>query len=335
MSSNRKYGLDFLKFICCFMVVCLHVPLPNGIRDIVVPISRMAVPIFFMITGYFYSFTKEREREKIQIAKMVKLLIGSNILYFTYTFALCFVKGNSVLSYFNIKNIQNFIFLNESPFGAHLWYLGAILYVLIIIYFFEKWTNRDKLYFLIPILLLTDLLLGKYSLLILKKEFPIIVVRNFLFVGLPYFLLGDFFFKKKINIKPKHLILLIIFFACTTLVERFLLEKFELNTTRDHYFSTSFLAVFAFQLACCNGNNVKNDFYKKCCCVGSKLSLGIYIIHPIIIVGVYAVEKILKNTIILNIYHYLAPLFVFIISILIVKAKKDLFNKFNFLNKNT
>ena len=46
------------------------------------------------------------------------------------------------------------------------------------------------MFYAIPILLLTDLILGKYSLLFLDREFPVIYVRNFLFVGLPYFALG-------------------------------------------------------------------------------------------------------------------------------------------------
>ncbi len=30
--SSRVIGLDVLKFICCFLVVCIHVDLPEAIE---------------------------------------------------------------------------------------------------------------------------------------------------------------------------------------------------------------------------------------------------------------------------------------------------------------
>lgn len=56
---NRKVGLDFLKFICSFMIICIHIPFPEPLGTIFTPITRIAVPIFFMITDYFYSLTRE------------------------------------------------------------------------------------------------------------------------------------------------------------------------------------------------------------------------------------------------------------------------------------
>ena len=76
---NRNYGLDLLKAICAFMVVSIHSPFPGLLGDIFIPLARIAVPIFFMITGYYYSHTKEHKKEKKQIIKLLKLCVSANI----------------------------------------------------------------------------------------------------------------------------------------------------------------------------------------------------------------------------------------------------------------
>lgn len=83
-----------------------------------------------------------------------------------------------------------FIIFNDNPFGFHLWYLEAYLYVLIIMMVVDKYKLWSRMLWCIPFLLFGDLLFGKYSILQLNKELPYICVRNFLFIGIPYFLLG-------------------------------------------------------------------------------------------------------------------------------------------------
>ena len=319
--SSRKFGLDVLKFICSFMVICIHIPFPEPVNTIVLPITRIAVPIFFMITGYFYSVTKERNSQVRQIKKIAKLFLGANALYLLYKLFKNLLQGKTLLEFFNgvfnLKSLLKFILLNESPFGSHLWYLGAIVYVLIIVFFFEKKWGIEKLYPLIPFLLLTDLFLGKYSLLIFAREFPLILVRNFLFVGLPYFLMGDLFYKIKPKIKSQNLIWLTILFVSTTLLERFVVGIFNVNATRDHYISTTFLAASVFLLAINCKNMVDNYFVKKICFVGSTLASSIYVLHPIII---DVISKIIRSVIgdylIKVVFEYICPFLVFICSII-------------------
>lgn len=315
---KRNTGLDFLKFICCFLVICIHTPFPETTGKIVTTIARIAVPVFFMITGYFYSYTKKKGGETRQIIKIAKLFIGSNALYLLYGIFIKIIKGKEIIQilrgYFYPKSLIAFIFLNESPFSGHLWYLGAILYVLIIVYCFEKKCNIEKLYYIIPILLLMDLVFGKYSLLILGKSFPYILVRNFLCVGLPYFLIGDMISKIKPKIKSSSLYLLVFAFIFITLSESFLLRTFNLGAPRDHYISTTFLSIFVFLFWVNYNNMTDNKLYQKCCFIGSKLTLYIYIIHPIIISKLSVIENGYSVNIILN---YTRPFFVFLVSILI------------------
>ena len=172
-----------------------------------------------------------------------------------------------------------FIAFNESPLKGHLWYLGAILYVLIIMHIFDKLKIEKCLVFAAPFLLMGDLILGKYSVLLLGREFPYILVRNFLFVGIPYFCIGRLIrngFGQKV--KKKVLAIFLIVFSATSLLERFALVSLNVNSARDHYISTTLLAitVFLFTLQC-HGSN------KTLALIGRKYSTWLYILHALLI----------------------------------------------------
>ena len=262
-----------------------------------------------MITGYFYSDTVVRRREKHQIKKILYLAVEANVLFFIWNITLAILKRDSIISYmqsiFTGKNILKFLALNESPLAGHLWYLGAILYVLVIVLLVDKLDCRKLLYYLTPVLLVVDLMLGKYSLLIFHREFPYILVRNFLCVGIPYFCIGNLIREKRYSEKwnKKVLQILIIAFAITTLAERFALVNAGLNATRDHYISTTFLAICLFVYT------LKSNWHNKgLAMIGRKYSTWLYIIHPIFItVFSIVVGKLgLKS-----IYRYVAPIVVY------------------------
>ena len=78
---SRADNIDVLKAICAFLIVCIHVPFPGVAGEYFTALTRIAVPIFFMITGYFYSDVIDRHREVIQIKKIFRLLIEANLLY--------------------------------------------------------------------------------------------------------------------------------------------------------------------------------------------------------------------------------------------------------------
>ena len=53
--QSRAASLDVLKAICAFLVVCIHVPFPGKVGEYFTALTRVAVPIFFMITGFFHA----------------------------------------------------------------------------------------------------------------------------------------------------------------------------------------------------------------------------------------------------------------------------------------
>lgn len=186
---KRLSNIDLLKLLCAVLVIFLHVYTPYQTH--ILPLTRCAVPCFFIISGYLI-FTKDRmgfdEHLKRGISKMFQILIWSTLLFALVKFSIAFT--NDDFSFLSLESLAKFILLNENPFGFHFWYVGAYLYVLIIIFFLLRYNKLCYAWYLTPFLLLLDLCLGKYSLVLWQKEFPFVCVRNFLCVGIPYFSVG-------------------------------------------------------------------------------------------------------------------------------------------------
>lgn len=195
MEEKRNNSIDNLKAICTFLIICIHVPFPGEIGAYFITLTRIAVPIFFMITGFFYLDIIFYHKEVKQIKKILKLLIEANVIFLIWNILCKVFCGKNIIHYLQstitLKNIIKFVVFNESPLGVHLWYLGAVFYVLLIVFFLDKLKLRKILYILVPFLLIIDLVFGKYSLIIFHHEFPYILVRNFLCVGIPYFCIGN------------------------------------------------------------------------------------------------------------------------------------------------
>ena len=289
LAKPKRYaGLDILKTICAFLVVCIHARFPGDFGRYTVAVARVAVPVFLMITGFFYSGTREKGREGKQVVKILKLVLWSSVIFFVMLLGFNAASGKAgqyIAETFTWKKIYEFLVFNASMFSDHLWYLGAILYVLLIVWgLFKAFPNGAKkiLYTVTPLLLVGDLLLGKYSLVFFDREFPYLWVRNFLFVGIPYFTLGYFMKEKEDFFRSKSKWLwavLSVLFVGTTVLERWLLIENGVNATRDHYISSTLLAVALFALFIDSAwNNDGLGLVKR---IGREWSTEIYIIHPV------------------------------------------------------
>ena len=186
---KRLHNIDSLKFLCAVLVIFLHVRTPY--QEYILPLTRCAVPCFLIISGYLiYSVDRMKLESHLKrsMGKMFRIFVWSTLLFAAVKFLFAF-KSND-FSFLNLSALGKFILLNDNPFGFHLWYIGAYLYALAIVYFSLKCNKLRYIYWSVPFLLLLDLCLGKYSLVLWHKEFPYIWVRNFLCVGIPYFSIG-------------------------------------------------------------------------------------------------------------------------------------------------
>lgn len=268
---NRLQNLDNIKFLAAFLVICIHVNFQEG-GIIIKSIARIAVPLFILISGYFFPILSKENKSSKFLKKIIILTISANIFYFL-TNILIF---NTHPSPMNWDAIYKSIIFNESfPFTAiHLWYLNAIIYTVIFAIICTK--HLHKLFFLIPILFTLGYIISSIT---TNNLF----YRNFIFLVLPYFMTGSYlqYNKEKISTFMRKISknkLIVLFFIETILlgVEIFSYQQLKFPVYRDYYFMTlpMALTIFVGATFIFPNKNIKFVTY-----IGQKYSSGIYILH--------------------------------------------------------
>lgn len=261
----RNYSIDTLKLICAIFVIFIHTPQPEVWSKYITPLMRCAVPIFFMISGYF-SYGKKNLADTIhkRIIEQIKIFSWGFILYFI----IHLIMGWKVQCNVPYTLLFNFIPNNY----AHLWYILAYIYVLIVMLFVDKYNLYKILFCCVPILLIVALSIGAYSEILIGRSFALIYTRNWLLTGLPFFALGMMI---KLIERPLMSYIPILI----SIVVFYIMGLFEITYLQlgngDYYISTIFLSISIFLLFI----NVKQSNDNLFSRVGRKDSLYIYILH--------------------------------------------------------
>ena len=225
VAENKRENLFLyaMKFIAAMAVITLHTRFPGKAGEAIDAIARFSVPFFFALSGRYLLKAGETDTAKIRRSTgrhLKKLLISTGIVYLAYTvFSLTYhltIAGETLGSWFSSKYTLSearwFLLFNSGKFiydGSytfdHLWFLFALIYVYVLIYIFAP--VLKKWYKALIVMLLFLLYFGEA----LQTYYPIrpfgisictwYVVRNWLFIGMPFVLMGilfaDFFDKKK------------------------------------------------------------------------------------------------------------------------------------------
>lgn len=340
---NKLYyqNLNVLKYISSILIIVLHLrPFLNFSNELDLAfnniVTRICVPIFFMITGYFVA--KKEKKNKNYIKDYIKKTIP---LYFVWSLLYIPVAVGTIIKYLPIINeyvskinialplliILSVILLPIIVLVAlcytgvyyHLWYFPAIIFSLLVL---KKWKQKFNIKYLLIIsfiLLLFGATETYYGTLPLSVKRIVsyyynifFTTRNFLFFGLFYVVLGYYLgTKKKVYSKYCFLKLIVSFFLLT--FEAILLH----DTTRlnsNILLSCIPLTYYLFISSIYITNNMKLNFQFG---IYSKYY---YLIHPMVI---FFISLVFKN---INYYPYLNILIVLLIthiaSTLIIKLKK-------------
>ena len=274
--KERNYCLDFVKLIACIFIILRHIqPLGDG-WTAVATLTRCFVPFFFMVSGY-YCFRKDgldKKSMKPKIFYILKLTVITYALYVAITFFAIYKFGEpSILSVGDIPGafVKLLVFNQPMFIPEFIWFLFALLYVYIIYVIIQRFNLYRLAYWLIPVLIFASLFMT-YGGLIFDFEIPNYYYRNFLFEGLPFFMLGHLIHKKQSKINIPNLWLWIILIASTAFVlveTHFTGMNFDLNITNYIQVGAIFL------LAVKNPNFGKGVFAN----LGRDLSMYVYVIH--------------------------------------------------------
>lgn len=331
MTSKYNVGMDLFKIMAACMVVFIHAPFPGKFGELVSCIGRIAVPGFFAISGYF-SYGANSDQLKKRMGQLIKLNVWGIALTILWGCVATELGGESMAMYNTSsvsylrgsipswRDITCWLVLDINPFNKTFWYLMALLKCygvmwLFVSFFEEKTPTYQGLYVTGILLFAVNLLLGVMSAVVLEGV-DYKLLRNALLLGWPMFTMGLFlgqYWERiwrvfKLNV-PKLLVLVVVGVALSWL------EKTTLITCDVHIGSV--LTVIAlFLLMSKYPHFIKKPEYirlvKKC----GKWSVGVYLVHYIVILAVYDfIGNLLMNVI--PFWPYVWSLIVLVISIVL------------------
>ncbi len=181
-----RYGaLDAMRILAAFSVVCIHYQIVPGsmISRYTEVAARFAVPLFFMITGFFLQAVIDKGRFKGYMQKIAILTVGTNVLYLI----LGFLYGT--LDALSIKDVCLQL-LGVPVWGVIVWYLFTLIYSCITIYFI--YNKLPRLIKFLPLLIIGYFCLVPYSISLIHENGwkSSIVINNFVVEGIPLIALG-------------------------------------------------------------------------------------------------------------------------------------------------
>lgn len=236
---QRNKLFDICRLIMCFLVVCIHIPFPGNAGDIIISYGKIAVPFFIVISGYFCYRNDTgafATRLKKQGGHILSLTVWANLLY-----ALVFYirNGSDVFTGLLTNNsIYDFIFFNQSPFSAHLWFLGSLAFAIGIMIVINKLKVADKVIYAFPILLAIYFLNWRMD----GNMDKMIQYRNAIACTLGYFMAGCVIRKHEDWIKD-HIRPLAVVLAASLLFAGVALEYTMCNNTAIPYYSAELLTI--------------------------------------------------------------------------------------------
>ena len=191
--------LDIVKFILANMVVCIHFVLPGQFGEAVDCIARVAVPFFFMVSG-FYSFNCDNRILWRRFLRNSLLLVSISLVYAlwgVWETKLILHEGirNYLCEKVNVSTGADFVLYSINPFSNHLWFIEALAIAYLVFLIFNlviknKSIMNTVLIVLMTISLCAHIWMGSIVSMIMTEPVPKQYYRNAWLFGIPMFLLG-------------------------------------------------------------------------------------------------------------------------------------------------
>lgn len=283
---TRNVTLDYFKLALMMLVVLAHMDydgVPILKWGMKYGISYIAVPCFFIINGYFFAnVINDKQKVKRYVSKLLTSYVVWMLVYFG------FYSENTI---FLENNYAEFVLTILRGF-YHLWYIPALIVASIIL-----WLARNLNYKLILAIALfigfIGFLVGKsvyfehldvLAFQYLDTDYLPYFTNSFLFRAFPYLTIG--YFIRKMDIPSKgfnnnSLLFAVIALFCMYIVELYIIRL--LMVEKEIYiFTSAYLTLFLL----CPALFIyilRTAKYKQTDDQISKLTSGIYFIHPFIL----------------------------------------------------
>lgn len=319
--SINLQNLDILKYICSILIIILHLrPFLNYYNQLDLAfnniVTRICVPIFFMITGYFVSKKEKNNINYIKeyIKKMIPLYLTWSIIYLIIIIVVAIVFLPSIINSYLIQiniplplillllviliPLTIIVALFYTGTYYHLWYFPAVILSLLVLLKWKKKFNPKILLYISFFLLLFGATETYYGMLPLNIKELIsfyynifFTTRNFLFFGLFYVVLGYVMGNRK-ELYSKYCFEKLAISFLMLIFEALILQ----NTDRldsNILLSCVPLTYYLFICSVYITEEKKNEKWKKDL---RNFSKYYYLIHPFVILVLSLTGIITKNT---------------------------------------
>ncbi len=184
---DRKLSIDLLKIAMAICVVAIHVNPLDGLPEdgafLHGALARVAVPVFFLINGYFFETIARQGGTRIYVARLLRLFAIWTVLYLP--------AWSWALSNPEVWQLVRFLGMG----WWHLWYLPALALAAALGAVMQGWpVSRQLAAMAASFLTGVGLVYGLAFDLLHPSQLVFgdmtVLHRNGLFLGLPFFLAG-------------------------------------------------------------------------------------------------------------------------------------------------
>jgi len=332
MKLNRKYSVDLFRVLASIAVVFIHTSANQIAHEqsnqivysnsfdflsISVQLCRFAVPLFFVLSGYFWGLKVNSGADVLYITKQAATRIAVILLFWSFVYLLPYdltsistygLLGPFKLAFWKLQSlVSNPLSLISQSTKTHLWFLISLLWAMLISTCVIRFLKKADLF-----LILISIALYMFGVLAKAYVDTPLGVHVFFntrfgpFWSLIFFVTGYFISKFQPTTKWLYSgVLIIVFGYFIQFTELYyLVNNFSTNLLQEYVFGTYFLGLGYALLALSNHKFLNIESLAQ---IG-KVSLGIYASHFIFV-------DVLKPFFTSNGYDlYIYPITVFTLS---------------------
>ena len=264
LSEKKEYrALDFLKFVAAFLVVAIHIPpfeeiAPVFSHEFQQVICRMAVPFFFVCTGYFIGEKiTDKDRVKKYLFHIIKMYVWWSLLYLIPIIDRFWEKKRSAAG--NLSELARRFFLIGSY--IQLWYLLATVVAVLLLYLLVtrfRW-NVKGIISVAVLLYLIGVCHNTYrhvfdNVLPAASEIKwylsvFATARNGIFFGFPFVTMGYLFWAKSDHIRKMTYGWHTVYFLVLMMLEEWIVTQKIGESSHDMYLLTPLVTANLFLAA--------------------------------------------------------------------------------------
>ena len=286
----RNLGLDLLKIFSCIGVVALHSTMPGftleqyNVSAYLYYLGTYAIPLFFMVNGYFLLNKKELTYSYVfsKIAGILTVVSAWNILIWL------------VRRDFNVNPLRKIIgSLVQKGYFYQFWFFGSLIIIYLTLPIIKKVLEKDYSYSVVLLFLMViGVVIEIINTFILHKPIQQYVPQTFrLWTWFFYYVLGGYL--GKINIQEIKLTKFIIvsfsiIFMISPILLFYLSKNVYHNIFAEYFYDAMIVKIVSIGLFILFVKIEKHIVLKnnELIVMVSSLTMGVYIVHTFILAQV-------------------------------------------------